>query len=87
MRDSDMIEDDGFTTVVPNVHKKQYDKRHGGPWDRGSADAYYWRRPAPHYYEGATRQSPIVTIDMMTEEEIEAYWDGYNNEEDRKDWG
>ena len=38
MIDSDMIEDDGFITVVP-AFKKVYDKRHGGPWDRGSADA------------------------------------------------
>ena len=86
MRDSDMIEDDGFITVIP-ASKKVYDRRHGGPWDRGSADAYYWRRGAPHYYEGNTGTSPIVTIDKMTEEEIEAYWDGYNNEDDRKDWG
>ena len=26
--------------------------RHGGPEDRGSADAYYGRDPQPHYFEG-----------------------------------
>ena len=25
------------------------DKRHGGPYDRGSADSYYQRGEDPHY--------------------------------------
>ena len=33
----------------------EHDKRHGGPYDRGSADAYYRRDFDPHYYEGAKR--------------------------------
>ena len=28
---------------------KKYDERHGGPWDRGSADSYYGRGSNPHY--------------------------------------
>lgn len=67
----------------------QYDTRHGGPYDRGSADSWY-RRPAnPHYYVGATGSSDIVTESDMTEEEIEAYLAGYaDNEESggHKQW-
>ncbi len=60
---------------------------HGSPQDRGSADAYYGRSYNPHYYVGATNQSERVEKDNMTVGEIEAYKYGYDNEEDRKDWG
>jgi hypothetical protein len=56
-----------------------YDKRHGGPYDRGSADAYYGRECEPHYYTGDTYQSPKVEMIDMTEEEIAAYMAGYND--------
>lgn len=52
--------------------------RHGGPYDRGSADAYYRRPFDPHYYRGATYTTPRVDqIDMTTEElvEYELGWD------------
>lgn len=51
------------------------DKRHGGPWDRGSADSYYHRKPVPHYYEGATGSTPRVT--NLNESEQAAYMAGY----------
>ncbi len=65
-------------------------KRHGGPYDRGSADSYYRRGRKPHYYVGATYSSEIVTEERMTREEIEAYHKGFDeNEADSnfKDWG
>jgi hypothetical protein len=68
----------------------KYDERHGGPYDRGSADSYYRRGFQPHYFVGATYQSNAVTIENMTPEEIMAYKAGYDdNEEDGnfKDWG
>lgn len=61
--------------------------RHGSPQDRGSADAYYGRPYDPHYYVGASLQSERVEKDNMTVGEIEAYKYGYDNEDDRKDWG
>jgi hypothetical protein len=63
-----------------------YDQRHGGPYDRGSADAYYWRAWEPHYYLGATYQSGRVELKDMTAEEIAAYTAGYRNTHERKDW-
>ena len=51
--------------------------RHGGPYDRGSADAYYNRPHNPHYFTGATYQSELVPQSLMTEEEINHYNLGY----------
>ena len=66
-----------------------YDQRHGGPWDRGSADSYYNRPFSPHYFKGPTYQSEKVELKDMIAGEITAYTAGYNwNEEhgDKKDW-
>jgi len=66
----------------------KYDQRHGGPYDRGSADSYYGRPFSPHYYEGPTRRSPLV--EDLTEDELAAYTAGYEDNErlnNKKDWG
>ena len=60
---------------------KKYDTRHGGPWDRGSADSYYCRVNYPHYYVKDTGQSDLVLESNMTAEEIEAYNAGYDYNE------
>lgn len=58
-----------------------YDQRHGGPFDRGSADAYYGRSYDPHYFVGATYMSERVSLARMTAEEIVAYTVGYREAE------
>lgn len=63
-----------------------YDQRHGGPWDRGSADAYYGRQFNPHYFKGATYQSEHVEFANMTAGEIVAYTAGYNGTTERKEY-
>ena len=75
---------------VQEQRKYHYGKplpRHGSPRDRGSADAYYGRPPRPHYFVGKTRLSKEIHEDGMSDEEINEYYKGYNEEEDRKDWG
>jgi hypothetical protein len=57
----------------------KYDERHGGPFDRGSADAYYGRYPDPHYYEGDTSMSPRVSEENMTQADLTAYMAGYES--------
>lgn len=57
---------------------KKYDDRHGGPFDRGSADSWYNRPYNPHYYLGATAQSTKVEFQDMTSEQIDEYAAGYN---------
>ncbi len=67
----------------------EIDTRHGGPYDRGSADSYYGRPRIPHYYAGATMQSPRIPERAMTPDEIEAYHAGYDDNEadsNHKEW-
>jgi hypothetical protein len=68
---------------------KKYDKRHGGPWDRGSDDSYYGRGRVPHYYVGGTARSPMIMEADMTAEEINDYNAGYDYNEEfggKKEW-
>jgi hypothetical protein len=64
--------------------KKEY-TRHGGAYDRGSADKYYSRDFNPHYFVGDSFQSVYVTD--LTSEERAAYTQGYKEQTDLKDWG
>lgn len=64
--------------------------RHGGPFDRGSADSYYGRGPKPHYFVGGTHMSDEISASQMTPEQIKQYYAGYEYNEisgDKKDWG
>lgn len=66
-----------------------YNQRHGGPYDRGSADSYYQRGEDPHYYVGDTYSSERVEITDKDSEEYKAYMAGYNDNEklrNFKDW-
>lgn len=66
-----------------------YNARHGGPFDRGSADSYYGRPFRPHYFLGDTYNSTEVVINPESGLWLE-YEAGYNyNEESgsKKDWG
>ena len=70
-----------------SMQVKKYDERHGGPYDRGAADAYYRRRFSPHYYEGSTYNSSYVEITDWDSPEYEAYAAGYREQTGEKDWG
>ena len=52
-------------------------KKHGGPYDRGSADAWYARAPEPHFYPDGSYQGDRIDEDKMTINQREAYWAGY----------
>jgi hypothetical protein len=70
--------------------RDNYDTRHGGPFDRGSADSYYHRGISPHFYVEGTSTSPRIEKGEMTAAQIEEYLAGYEfNEQfgDKKDWG
>ena len=62
----------------------KYDERHGGPYDRGGADAYYKRHSNPHYYVGFTDCSKWIGSRDMTKAEIAAYKAGYKDEVQRQ---
>ncbi len=53
--------------------------RHGGPYDRGSADRYYSRKFAPHYFRGATHQSKRIEEEDMTPQQVVDYHYGYDS--------
>lgn len=75
---------------VDNIKKPvKINKRHGGPWDRGSADSYYGRTFRPHYFRRDTYQSLEITEDKMTQREIDEYRAGWEDNEasgDFKEW-
>lgn len=58
-----------------------YDQRHGGPFDRGSADSYYGRDFNPHYFVEGSYQSPRIDLSQMTVQEIVAYTAGFEYNE------
>jgi len=60
---------------------------HGSPQDRGGADAYYGRQYDPHWYPEGSYNGDRIEMANMDSEQIVEYTYGYNNEEDRKDWG
>jgi hypothetical protein len=67
-----------------------YDERHGGPYDRGTADFWYGRPYDPHFFKGATYSTDRVELKDMTPAEITAYSKGFQTAEadgSQKDWG
>lgn len=56
----------------------EYNDRHGGPFDRGSADSWYSRPISPHYYVGDTAQSERIGAAHMTDAEVAEYLAGYD---------
>lgn len=61
--------------------KKKYTRKHGSPYDRGSADRYYGRAKRPHKWLDACGWKEELLTDP---EEIEAYNAGYEEETGRK---
>ena len=55
--------------------------RHGGPYDRGSADKYYKRPASPHYFTGATNKSLRIEEENMTPQQVIDYHYGYDSSE------
>ena len=67
-----------------------FDKRHGGAWDRGSADCYYMRPYRPHKYAGGTGASERIEAESLSSHDLAAYAAGWNYNErlgDFKDYG
>lgn len=67
----------------------KYSDRHGGAFDRGSADSYYRRAFQPHMFEAGTHTSRLIPEAEMSAEDRAAYAAGYAYNEDLgdyKDW-
>lgn len=69
--------------------RELFDTRHGGAFDRGSADSWYSRPRDPHMYVGDTSMSPRIEAADMRPTEIAAYNAGYDWNEQfggKKSW-
>lgn len=62
----------------------KYDERHGSPYDRGATDCYYGRIARPHKYLGSVLKGKRV--ELTDQKEIEAYYAGYEQQTDRKEF-
>lgn len=56
-----------------------YDRSHGSPYDRGSADSYYGRKRDPHKWPEGTYIGIRVGVENLTQGEIDAYNLGYES--------
>jgi hypothetical protein len=65
------------------------DARHGGPFDRGSADNYYGRAYDPHYWTNGTGKGLRIGAAGMDADELAAYAAGWADNETsgaQKEW-
>jgi hypothetical protein len=82
-----MLEEDIFCRT--EFEGKTYDSRHGGAFDRGSADSWYSRGIHPHMFLGGSYDSVEIGVRDMTQDQIDAYLAGYNYNErfgGKKSW-
>ena len=82
-----MLQEDQFCRI--EFEGKEYDSRHGGAFDRGSADSWYSRGINPHMFLGDSYQSVEIGVRDMTQEQVNAYLAGYAYNErygDKKSW-
>ena len=78
-----------MNTQTAHSDTRTHDTRHGGPFDRGSADNYYSRPFDPHYWTGGTGKGLRIGADGMDADELAAYAAGWADNEangDRKEW-
>ena len=64
-------------------------ERHGGPYDRGSADSYYGRSIHPHWWPAGTGKGSAIPL-QEGEEGYNEYLQGFQdnaNSGNYKDWG
>ena len=64
----------------------KYDTSHNSPFDRGGADSYYQRPPRPHYWKTVNGKGIKIEEKDMTPEEVQAYLEGYEENERRGDF-
>lgn len=93
MNDNDNIYDERYNfTIFENYTEEDFErdrkemkehsyKRHGGAYDRGSADSYYGRPREPHFYAGASYTTDKITDLTDNPKAIRDYNQGYDDQE------
>jgi len=78
-------------TAAPDAQDvNRMPRGHGSPADRGSADSWYRRPKAPHYYPHGSYNGTRIEAADMTAAERKAYNDAYDKNEEEgnhKDYG
>ena len=59
-----------------------FDRTHGSPFDRGSADSWYSRPQNPHWYPAGTGNGERVELKDMSIAQRQAYFMGYAHNEE-----
>lgn len=77
---------DEWESIVEH-EQNEPDVSPGSPFDRGRADYYYRRLPAPHYWPDGTGKGSTVTAEDMTMDEVKAYCAGYASQATQKEEG
>jgi hypothetical protein len=54
-----------------------FDRTHGSPFDRGSADSHYGRPQDPHWYPEGSYRGDRIEPENMSIAEMRAYFMGY----------
>ena len=62
--------------------KSEEKERHGGPFDRGSADSWYRSSPDPNYWTHGSYHGERIGHNRMSEQEISDYYEGYDENEE-----
>jgi hypothetical protein len=74
--------------IVRALRGWQFDRtQHGSLFDRGSADSYYGREPAPHY--GGVGGGSGEHVRVHDKASVDEYMAGYNDNEQhgsKKEW-
>ena len=74
--------------IVRALRGWQFDRtQHGSLFDRGSADSYYGREPAPHY--GGVGGGSGERVRVHDKVSVDEYMAGYNDNElhgSKKEW-
>ena len=66
------------------LRKYRNDSFYGCSYDRGSADRFYGRDYFPHYWTHGHRTNDGRVDENLTDEQIEAYELGFENESNRR---
>ena len=72
---------------MKTISDSKLSRKHGSPYDRGSADRYYQRQFDPHWWPEGTGKGLKITAEVMHEDELLEYSLGWHEEDDRKDYG
>lgn len=74
-----MLEPSEQERIVRGLRDRQFQRKHGSLYDRGSADSYYGRSRDPHY--GGVGGDSGPRVEVYDESSVAEYLAGYEHNE------